>query len=1081
MNAQHDNHGPIEELLNELVRETAASQPTDAQWQAAHGRLRRKLAEARMEDAAVGNRGLLWLRFFAYGLSAAAAIAIISVAIFMSGGRSAQAAMSTPGQLIVLDPNGIPAGVCPLEHTDVEANVAGFIARVHVRQTFKNPFDRPIEAVYEFPLPQGSAVDEMWMRIGAREIVGVTREKEEARQIYNAAKAAGQRTALLEQKRPNIFEQSVANIQPGERIEIEIGYTEILSYIDGRFEFVFPMVIAPRYEPRPAKTPDGAPVQTTYADMTTTAPASRSGHDISVTVTIDGGAMQLNQLKSRLHDIDIERPGLNKAVVKLKNRSEIPNRDFVLDYNIIGEEIGDALFLRDDPRGRFFTVILAPPKRVTPKDVVPRELIFVIDQSGSMRGWKIEKAKLAMLRCIQNLNHYDTFNLLSFSSGLARCFEKPVPVTTENVAKALDYLDSMTANGGTEMMPAIREALVKTSDTRTRIVGFMSDGEVGNDFEILSAVRQNAGTTRVFTFGVGDSVNRFLLETMAKSSRGEVQWVTEHDDAQEAADRFYVSLCAPVLSDVKLEWQGIEVENVTPTLLPDLFDRRPVMIHGRIKKGSPSTGTLTLTGITGEGPFRRIIQIPADAVPTDNAALPSLWARSRVDEIMIENPVEIQSGRFSPATREKILGLGLEYHLMTQFTSFVAVEKNLLAPKGEPARIDVPAAAPQGEPNETLRKKAVPLGLSLSASDGSQIETKFVQVDPAKTPIVAYSKLDLERARRIQLSGQNNGQTNYHNYFYAGQHPNQSQVTPAPNPFNATDTFEYKAKLQNQSQIINSTYDPSNGTSSSGDVYKYKDGGWSPGSTVKPAASEVSPELIYKKKAMDVDGDVQVIVQSQNRAVISKDYRGDHSGWKSAPMDASGGIEGGTARYDPTNGTTSYGDLYIGDAERSAIANSLGAQQLEMRGQPKGIRSAAKMKLRSSITSASLGRIVAVIPPERVRVAQKIDPALHADATTSGSDMVFVMVVLTERTSENLKAIQAAGLRIDVATSIAIRNIRHDNPPIVPGWIERGKLMDLAKLKQVRYVANAVGHATLEPRETPRPYELKELKSSRSR
>ncbi|MRR13360.1 trypsin, partial [bacterium] len=347
----------------------------------------------------------------------------------MSGRPAMAADMSSPGQLIVLGPNGAPAGICPLEHTDVEADIAGFITRVKVKQAFSNPFDKPIEAVYEFPLPNGSAVDEMTMHIGSRVIVGQVKEKQEARQIYNQARATGQRAALLEQQRPNMFTQSVANIQPGERIEIEIGYNEVLDYTDGRFEFVFPMVIAPRYDSRPAAqgdashTPDGAPVKVPYTEMTSTAPVTRSGHDISVTVKIAAGGMQINELNSRLHDVDIERPGFNQAVVRLSNRSEIPNRDFVLDYTMTSDEIGDSLFLRDDPSGRFFTLILAPPKRVTPKDVVPRELIFVIDQSGSMGGWKIEKAKLAMRRCIQNLNPDDTFNLLSFSGGIGRCFD----------------------------------------------------------------------------------------------------------------------------------------------------------------------------------------------------------------------------------------------------------------------------------------------------------------------------------------------------------------------------------------------------------------------------------------------------------------------------------------------------------------------------------------------------------------------------------------------------------------------------------------------------------------------------------
>ncbi len=951
MTEQPDNHNPIDETFDEIVRDAASRQPTDAQWTAAHARLRRKLVEARME-AESRRRGFPFLRALAYACGAAAVLALIAVPVLFMGGRSAEAAvMNTPGQLVVLNPDGSPGALCPLEHTDVEAKIAGFITRVHVRQSFRNPYDRPIEAVYEFPLPQGAAVDEMIMRIGPRVLVGVMKEKDEARRIYTAARAAGERTALLEQKRPNVFQQSVANIQPGERIEIEIGYNEILDYVDGRFEFVFPMVVAPRYDPRStagegAGAPHGAPIGTTYADMTTTAPQTRSGHDISVTVTIAAGNMHLDQLASRLHDVAIERPAPNMAVVRLKNRVDIPNRDFVLDYNIIGDEIGDALFTRDDPRhGRFFTVILAPPKRVMPKDVVPRELFFVVDQSGSMQGWKIEKAKLAMRRCIQNLNPGDTFNLLSFSNHITRCFPASVAATPENVNAALAYLDRMSADGGTEMMPAIREALSKSGapltltlrpnervdltpllptptgshggfiqasnietsratvayqingysqtrfeigkgqtitesglsvtandiallregrptlnatiarqdDRRTRIVAFMSDGEVGNDFEILSAVKQNAGTTRVFTFGVGNSVNRFLMETMAKTARGEAQFVTEADNPEAAADRFYVALNAPVLADVKLNWQGLQVEGMTPALPPDLFDRRPVMIHGKFKAGSPTSGTLTLTGMTGAGPFRRMIRIPEDTVATDNAALPSLWARSRVDQIMVDNPVEIQSGRFSPATRERIVGLGVEYNIMTQFTSFVAVEKNPLARPAEPVRVDVPAAKPAGESGaKRLDASNGVAGYSDSLA-GQQPNTRDALVpvtddlpgfyigERASSPVLHLKKPEATRAQADQRTIA----TAIQSYYADGSsYPAQKNGTGVVESeekrlreAKPTAAMSYalshrqsekiaagRGGKQSSQLLLEARYDASNGISSNGDVYKVKDG-----------------------------------------------------------------------------------------------------------------------------------------------------------------------------------------------------------------------------------------------------------------
>jgi Ca-activated chloride channel family protein len=301
------------------------------------------------------------------------------------------------GELRILDAQGQAVGACPLKHTDVQADIVGYVGRVTVRQVFHNPTDKKIEAVYVFPLPQDAAVDDMTMQVGERRIVGQIKPREEAREIYEAAKAAGHVASLLDQERPNIFTQSVANIEPGVEVSIEITYVETLKYADGVFEWVFPMVVGPRYIPgggsAPApmtpgqdtpQVPDGSKITPPV-----TPEGTRAGHDISLTVRLDTG-MELRDLTSTLHEVTVETTGPGRATVSLKNQAEIPNKDFILRYRLAGDEIADAFLVHQDERGRFFTLVLQPPRRVVPDRLVPRELVFVLDSSGSMSNFPIE-------------------------------------------------------------------------------------------------------------------------------------------------------------------------------------------------------------------------------------------------------------------------------------------------------------------------------------------------------------------------------------------------------------------------------------------------------------------------------------------------------------------------------------------------------------------------------------------------------------------------------------------------------------------------------------------------------------------
>jgi Ca-activated chloride channel family protein len=632
-------------------------------------------------------------------------IALLLASTLLTASSAAKSNTPYPaGRLEALGKDGKPLGSCPLKHTEVTADIAGFIVRVTVRQEFHNTFRHKIEAVYTFPLSQDAAVDRMRMTVGKRVIEGQIKERGEARQIYEQAKAAGHVASLLDQERPNIFTQSVANIEPGEAVEITISYSETLDWKEGMFHFIFPMVVGPRYIPGQQAGPDGlgfAPPTTEVpdADRITpkpTRPETRAGHDISITVDLDAG-LPIRHLESKQHQIDVKYTATDKrrATVRLANAVTIPNKDFVLEYQTASDRIEDTVLAHTDQRGKFFTLVLQPPKRVRSRLVVPKELVFVIDKSGSMSGFPIETAKKAMAMCIDGLNENDTFNLMTFEGGVGFCFPFPVPNTAANRRTAQRYLADLRGSGGTEMMKAIHACLAGQDDPeRLRVVCFMTDGYVGNDMAIIDAVRKNAGTARVFSFGIGTAVNRFLLDGMAHAGRGEVQYILSSEQAAGAGERFYERVRMPVLTDIRLQFAGLDVEEVYPKQIPDLFSAKPVVVKGRYRKGGH--GTIILSGKTGEGPFERKIDVRLPDEQPQNEVLAPLWARAKVDHLMSQDLTGIQRSQPKPAIKEEILGLGLRYQLLTQFTSFVAVEYQRVTKDGKAETVAVPVEIPEG-------------------------------------------------------------------------------------------------------------------------------------------------------------------------------------------------------------------------------------------------------------------------------------------------------------------------------------------------------------------------------------------------
>lgn len=606
----------------------------------------------------------------------------------------------TPGSLQVLDSTGKQSGFCPLKHTDVRVDVAGFLARVNVTQEFENPFDEKIEAVYTFPLPQSAAVDSMTLKVGERTVKGKIMRREEAQAVYDAARSAGQVASLLDQERPNVFTQSVANIMPGERVTVTISYVETLKYDGGTYEFSFPTVVGPRYVPgTPQPRGEGKATGTDRVpDASRVSPPvmpkdKRAGHDISIDVSLDAG-LPIEELKSVSHEVDVERRAPARARVRLKDLNAIPNKDFVLRYDVAGKKIGDALLTHRGERGGYFTFVLQPPERVTVEDVTPKELVFVLDTSGSMSGFPIEKAKETMKLALGGLYPQDTFNLITFAGDTNILFPEPVRATPANLAKAQSFLESRAGGGGTEMMKAIRAALDPTdSRNHVRIVCFMTDGYVGNEMEIISEVQKHPNA-RVFSFGIGGSVNRFLLDQMAEHGRGEVEYVALNADGSAAARRFHERVRNPLLTDITIDWGGLPVADVYPKQIPDLFSAKPVVLTGRFT--GAGRGVVRLKGRMGGNAFEREIEVTLPESQPEHDVLATLWARRRVDDLMSEDYAGAQRGQMRADLREAVTNLGLEYGLMTQFTSFVAVEEMTLTDGGEPRRVEVPVELPEG-------------------------------------------------------------------------------------------------------------------------------------------------------------------------------------------------------------------------------------------------------------------------------------------------------------------------------------------------------------------------------------------------
>lgn len=584
----------------------------------------------------------------------------------------------------------------PLKHTSVNGSIDGYIATVDVTQQFHNPWSSKIEAVYVFPLPDNAAVNEFVMTIGERTIRGIIREREEAEKIYSEARAQGYVASLLTEERPNIFTQKVANIEPGRQIDIRIRYFNPLRYDDGAYEFVFPMVVGPRYNP-PATTDGIGAVERSAVgtsgqstEVPYLSPSERSGHDVSINLQIDAG-VRIEDVRSVNHQISVTAETERERTIVLSPGDSIPNRDFVLQYKVAGDQVRTAMMTHRDDHGQYFTVMIYPPAELERVQRSPMEMVFVLDCSGSMNGRPLEQARAAVAHALRKLTPRDTFQIINFSSTASQLGTAPVIATQENIQRGLRYLNSIHSEGGTEMIQGLRAALDFPHDEgRYRVVSFMTDGYIGNDHDILNAVAEKIGDSRIFSFGVGQAPNRYLMDRMALLGRGAVAYLSLNDDPVEIMERFEKRISHPALTDLSIDWGSMQVTDVYPQILPDLIVGRPITVTGRYT-GEP--GLVKIGGRSGNTVMTSQVVADTQDAKQEHSGIAAVWARLKILDLMVQTSQAPDQG---PRLRQEVLQTALDYSLMSPLTAFVAVD-SLTKTEGEfGTTVAVPVLTPEG-------------------------------------------------------------------------------------------------------------------------------------------------------------------------------------------------------------------------------------------------------------------------------------------------------------------------------------------------------------------------------------------------
>ena len=598
----------------------------------------------------------------------------------------------------------------PLEGMRFRARVVGIIARVEVTQVWKNRGQRPLEAVYVFPASTRAAVHDLEMKIGERTIRAEIAKREEARKTYEEARDSGRTASLLEQDRPNVFTMRVANILPGDRIEVRLTYSELLSATEGEYELVLPTVVGPRYSNQPAA---GAKEKDKFVENPYLPAGLPAPYSLDIEAALKTG-VPIAQVICPSHSIKVGKPSPDSATIRLEDHMG-GNRDFILRYRLRGDTIQSGLLLYKGEKENFFLLLVEPPAQIQPADIPPREYIFVLDVSGSMAGEPLETAKDVMVRLVSGLRKTDTFNIVLFESETAVLAPQSLPATDKNISAGLRFIDEAPGGGGTEMAKALETALRLSYEAdQSRSIIVCTDGYVDFEAEVFRLVRENLDRANLFAVGIGSSVNRFLIEGLARAGRGEPFLVTGPDG--DFTERFKKYVSAPVLTDISVRFDGFSTQESTPLRIPDLFLARPLAVFGKWR--APLAGRIVVSGMTAKGLWEQRIAVSAEKESPDNAALRELWARERVAEL---EDMAFESEE-DDKKAEAITELGLKYRLLTSYTSFVSVDT--VPRTGQaPLQVRQPLPLPEGVPETAVGGPAVSgsggSGVSYYSSSGS--------------------------------------------------------------------------------------------------------------------------------------------------------------------------------------------------------------------------------------------------------------------------------------------------------------------------------------------------------------------------
>ena len=578
----------------------------------------------------------------------------------------------------------------PLKETTVRSSISGSIADVTIRQVYINTGRNPLEAIYTFPMSTRAAVYAMQMTIGNRTIRAQIEEKQKARADYEKAKQEGKRASLLEQSRPNVFTMNVSNIMVGDTIQVELRYTELLVPEQGQYSFVYPTVVGPRYSnaSKHGSGPDDGFVASPYTHQGEK-PAFKFGYELAI-----NSAVPIQDVTCTSHKMNITSTDARHTLVRLDpSETSGGNRDVIVRYSLRGNAIESGLMLYEGKDENFFMLMVQPPKRVQKQDIPPREYIFIVDVSGSMWGFPMEISKKLMRNLVTNLNPDDKFNIILFSSNAAVLSPRSVDATAENIDRAMDFIKGASQWSGTEVLDALNTAyaLPRPDKDISRTMVILTDGFVTVESKCFELIRQNSDQANFFAFGIGSSVNRWLIEGMAFAGGGEPMIVTKESEAAAQAERFRQYISTPVLTSIQFNPGSFQAYDIEPLSVPDMMAERPILIFGKYQ-GKPQ-GTVALTGKVGRKPFRQSYNLSGLKADASNSALRYLWARERIKYLsyLVKDSYNDQD-----PTAKQILELGLKYNLMTNYTSFVAIDEEVVNKDGKQTTVKQPLPLPEG-------------------------------------------------------------------------------------------------------------------------------------------------------------------------------------------------------------------------------------------------------------------------------------------------------------------------------------------------------------------------------------------------